>query len=110
MGLRSSIRRPSGEIMRSISTRICSSSSNACSMGYKTPPRSKKAERQPLIMISVTVSSSMSGCNGPKPTTSSKISSMMVSRSGVARSVDSSTLSAASTAGRNSERASAGSI
>ena len=79
-------------------------------MGYKTPPRSKKAERQPLIMISVTVSSSMSGCNGPKPTTSSKISSMMVSRSGVARSVGSSTLSAASTAGRNSERASAGSI
>ena len=50
------------------------------------------------------------GCNGPKPTTSSKISSMMVSRSGVARSVASSTLSAASTAGRNSERARAGSM
>ena len=109
MGLRSSIRRPSGEMMRSMSTRICSSSSNACSMGYKTPLRSKKAERQPLIMISVTVSSSMSGCSGPRPTTSSRISSMMVSRSGVAKSVGSSTLSAASTAGRSSERARAGS-
>ena len=35
---------------------------------------------------------------------------MMVSRSGVARSPGSSTLSAASTAGRNSERARAGSM
>ena len=37
-------------------------------------------------------------------------SSMMVSRSGVTRSPGSSTLSAASTAGRNSERARAGSM
>lgn len=105
MGLRSSTRRPSGDMIRSMRMRICSSDSNGLPIGLSTPPRSMKVDVQPLTMISVTSSSSSNDCKGPSPTTSSSTSEITRSRSRTPRSIVVSALMTASRAGRNSTRA-----
>ena len=104
MGLRSSTRRPNGEMMRSRSTRICSSDSNSLPSATSVPRRSINVWSRPLTMISVTASSSKYGCSGPRPTTSSKTSAMICSRSSIVTSRRSSALTTASSAGLNSRR------
>ena len=108
-GLRSSRRRPSGATMRSIRMRICSSLSNRLSMGYSTPRRSKKAERHPLTMISLTVSSSSRGWSGPNPTISSMTPSITRPRRARSNSKRPCAFTIASTAGRSSARERSGS-
>ncbi len=80
MGELSSIRRPSGETMRSIAANTDASFENDISERVNTPWRSMKMSLNRLTMISVTVSSDSSASSGPKPTISFSTMSRRASR------------------------------
>jgi hypothetical protein len=70
IGELSSIRRPSGETMRSIAASTEASFENETLERCSWPSRSMKMSLWRLTMISVTVSSASSSSSGPRPTTS----------------------------------------
>ncbi len=67
-GLLSSMRRPMGATMRSITWRRSASSRKATSMRSRRPSRSMKIFHGSFTMISVMVGSSSKGSSGPRPT------------------------------------------
>ena len=83
----SSMRRPSGATMRSITLRIASSSEKASGTCCKRPWRSTKMSVALLTMISLISGSLIRRSSGPSPTASSTVSRTRLSRSISAGSV-----------------------
>jgi hypothetical protein len=79
-GVDSSMRRPSGVTMRSITARTASSSVKRSGERSSTPPRSTKIVSGSTTMISLTRSSASRRSSGPRPSASSHSSPRSASR------------------------------